>query len=68
MKNAIKRLKTLDNLFQKYKHRYGENASPRMLSWIDEYNDIRANQYHAFEQYCEEMGYDKSHNALDCLA
>lgn len=68
MQTEINRLKTLNNLFYRYKHRYDENASNRLLGWIDEYNRIKGMHPRAFAQYCEEIGADPTHHALDCLA
>jgi len=68
MNREIIKLRTLGNLLHKYKHRYGPDASNRMLRWIDEYNDIKSMHPRAFAQYCEEVGADPTHHAYDCLA
>jgi hypothetical protein len=64
---TIARLEYVGNMIAKYSHRWGENPSRRLQGWVDEYNDIRANNRQAFTAWCAEHGY-ADHNGYDRLA
>ena len=54
----------------KYKHRWNDNPSARMTSWVDEYNDLKDEMKNngTWVEYCKKHGFDKTHDAYDCLA
>ena len=66
----LKRLEYLGKMLAKYSHRYngGETSSSRMNDWIDEYNNIKENNFEVFKTYCESRNYPIDHDAYDCLA
>lgn len=68
MEKQIKRLHYLNEMLNKYKHRFGANASARMLGWVYEYDQIRVENSVAFKEFCKRLGVDEHHNAGDCLA
>lgn len=65
---AVQRLQYIGSMLNKYKHTWGENPSRRMYGWVDEYNEIKANNRPAWEAHCKKHGFSLSHNAYDCLA
>lgn len=65
---TVERLEYLSKQMNKYGHRWGENPSPRMESWVYEYNDIKSDNKPAWEEYCKKNGFTLGHDAYDCLA
>jgi hypothetical protein len=65
---VIARLEALNSRFNRYAHRWGEKTSSRMLTWVDEYNDLKASNKEAWAKYCKKNGLTTGHNAYDCLA
>ncbi len=71
---AIARLDYLHKMLTKYAHRWNDAhekhqcPSYRMDCWVNEYNDIRTDNYDAFCEYCEKLGFSKKHDAYDCFA
>jgi hypothetical protein len=70
-----KRLDYLASMLVKYQQAWwralstGTEPSNRMYSWVDEYNQIKADMsYRDWCTWCEENGSDPSHNALDYFA
>lgn len=63
-------MKKLAGQIGKYSHRWNDNPSQRMLSWVDTYNDNKEKMKEngTWEEYCKFTGFHKSHNAYDCLA
>lgn len=68
MDKHVKRLGDLSRSLTQYKHRWNENPSNRMMSWVDEYNSIKDDHPDAFAIHSKKHGYDRSHNAYDHLA
>lgn len=68
MEKPLERMATLMALLTRYSHRYGPNASNRMLGWIDEYNNLRYQNPEAWKAHCVRFNSDPDHNAYDCLA
>lgn len=64
----VERLGYLAKALNKNGHRWGENPSQRMMDWVDEYNDIKADHKEAWKAHCEKNGYTPGHDAYDCLA
>ena len=61
-------MQRLSGLLTKYAHRWSENASNRMLGWVDSYNDLRSENRELFLSYCTEYGLALDHDGYDCLA
>lgn len=61
-------MQRLSGLLAKYAHRWGGNASNRMLGWVDSYNDLRSENRELFLSYCTEYGLALDHDGYDCLA
>ena len=64
----ITQLETLSKNLNKYAHRWGENPSNRMYTWLDTYNDLKDKHKSAWLTYCKKNGYDPKHDAADNLA
>lgn len=65
----VARLEDLNHKLSRYSHRWGSNPSPRMLSWVSEYNDLKdKHKDGAWKTYCEKNKFSPSHNAYDCIA
>jgi hypothetical protein len=70
MNKQTKRMMYLAEMLNKYAHRWSDCPSRRMYSWVDEYNETKRSMQEAgtWKAYCEEHGFDRSHDAYDCMA
>lgn len=66
--SIVKRLENISGNLSKYKHRWGENPSARMYSWIDEYEKLKTANPEAWKEYCKKHGYSVHHDGYDNLA
>ena len=64
---VLSRIDYLVNLLTKYKHRWDENPSPRMMGWVDELNEVIELWPNVYREYCEKNGYEPG-TAHDVLA
>lgn len=71
--------KTYDKRMQKLAHMLNRNAnawskedgsdpSPRMCSWVDEYNYNKGEHKEMWKSYCKTFGLSLEHDAYDCMA
>jgi hypothetical protein len=62
----------LSHLVEKYSHRWNEKPSARMMSWVDDLNDLisAAKTRHSTEwrALCDSQGWAYDINAYDSLA
>jgi hypothetical protein len=66
-KKVIQRFQYLGKMIAKYAHRY--DVSYRVQKWIDEYNDLKNDNFNgAWIEYCSLMNFDKHHDGHDCRA
>lgn len=65
---TIARLEYLNKALNKNSHRWGQNPSNRMLSWVDEYDEIKSSNREAWSEFCKKNKLSIRHNAYDCLA
>jgi hypothetical protein len=63
---VLRRLNYLKRLISKYKHLWSK--SDRLFLWVDEYNNLRADNHEVFNRYCKIYGYCPTHNGHDTLA
>lgn len=64
----IDELKRLSSLLNKYGHRWSENPSSRMITWVERYNDIKELYPEEWKEFCKSKGYSEEHDAHDCMA
>ena len=65
---VIERLTYLRGMLVKYSHRWGENPSQRMYDWVNEYNDIKADNRPMWDLYCKMSLLSPQHDAYDTIA
>jgi hypothetical protein len=63
---VTRKLQRLSDLISKYKHLWTE--SDRLYKWVDEYNQLRNQNYQIFVKFCEDTGRCPEHTAHDKLA
>jgi hypothetical protein len=66
--NVIKRLEHLVKMITKYRHCWTQSPSARLIGWVDEYDQLRAEHYSDFCAYCAKHGFTPEHNGRDVLA
>ena len=67
-----RRILELSDLVSKYSHRWNENPSVRMMTWVDDLNDLiaEAKTQHGtqWKAMCDRQGWAYDINAYDSLA
>lgn len=67
---AAKQYLKYSALLSTYSHRWGENPSARMYSWLNKTREAidEMKQNGTWKAFCAEMGYAVDCNEYDCLA
>lgn len=66
----VAKLEDLNKKLGRWAHTYDydKGASPRMYSWMNQYDDIKHKNREAWDEFCKKNNLAPSHNARDCIA